>query len=394
MSILKFFALFFAIGLSQNGFSQTFIPGNTYYDSTGYVEYRAGNIPIVLSAPHGGVLEPASIPDRDCPGCIYDKDAWTKPIAEGMYVSILKMMGCYPHLIINLLHRKKFDANRDIGEAADSNLVVEKAWRGYHRFIDSAAAKIVTDYKRGLFLDIHGHGHTVQRIELGYLLSAAELRLPDTSLNKKALTDESSVRTLVTDNIKGFNHAELLRGSYSFGSLLDQKGFPSVPSLSIPSSPLGDPYFDGGYNTQRHGSRDNDRGIDAIQIELNQTIRFDSATRERLIDSLATVTNQYLKLHFNDKYTYNICNTILSNSQFSKPNFSFLMYPNPAQDFINIKCEANVSEIAVYNYLGQKVLSRVWTGEKIDIRFLKEGYYLLQLIKDKEILVSKSFIKQ
>jgi len=89
------------------GFSQTFIPGNIYLDSTGYVAYRAGNLPLIISSPHGGSLQPDSIPDRTCSGCVTVGDAYTKTIAEGMYDEIFKKTGCYPHVIINLLHRKK-----------------------------------------------------------------------------------------------------------------------------------------------------------------------------------------------------------------------------------------------------------------------------------------------
>ncbi|MFK7932341.1 MAG: hypothetical protein AB8G22_02455, partial [Saprospiraceae bacterium] len=101
--------------------AQPFIAGNTYYDSTGFVEYRAGNLPIILSAPHGGDLRPDTIPDRDCSGCSYVQDRYTKPITEGVYDAFVAATGCYPHAIINLLHRVKFDANRDVDTAADGN---------------------------------------------------------------------------------------------------------------------------------------------------------------------------------------------------------------------------------------------------------------------------------
>lgn len=290
---------------------QTFVPGNTYFDATGYVEYRAGNLPIILSAPHGGSLEPATIPDRDCSGCSYVQDSWTKPITEGMYDAFFEQTGCYPHVIINLLHRKKFDANRDIDDAADGDPTVEQSWANYHAFIDAAKTQVVDDYGRGLFLDIHGHAHTIQRIEMGYLLSGAELRLSDATLNTTTYIEESSIRTLVGDNLESHTHAELLRGDDSFGTLMDEKGFPSVPSFADPFPDVGEPYFSGGYNTVRHGSRDNAGEIDAIQLELNQDVRFNAVTREILIDSLTRAANQYIDLHYNNQYLDNYCSLIL-----------------------------------------------------------------------------------
>ena len=300
--------------LSISIFAQ-YIPGNTYYDSTGFVEYRAGNLPIIISAPHGGDLEPDTIPDRDCVGCVTIKDTWTLAIADGLYNEFDTQTECYPHVIINLLHRVKFDANRNISEAANGNATVEKAWRGYHAFIDSAKNKIELDYNRGLFLDLHGHGHTIQRIELGYLLSGTELSLSDSIINSSELVEESSIRTLVGDNIQNNDHSNLLTGNASLGTLLTNKGFPSVPSLTDPFPMNNEPYFSGGYNTQRHGSRDNEGPIDAIQIELNQEIRFDAFNRMQLIDSLTSTINQYFNIHYDNMYLTNFCDVLSGISE-------------------------------------------------------------------------------
>lgn len=312
LNIFRFcLMVIFVLGMVTPVIAQPFVPGNVYFDATGYVEYRAGNLPIIISAPHGGDLEPAAIPDRNCTGCVYTKDSWTKPITEGMYDAIFQETGCYPHVIINLLHRVKFDANRDIGDAADGNATVENAWMGYHNFIDAAKAQVTLDYGRGLFLDIHGHAHTIQRIELGYLLTASELRLTDAMLNTNTYIEESSIRTLVGDNMQSLNHSELLRGADALGTVMHTKGFPCVPSQQDPFPQVGDSYFSGGYNTVRHGSRDNAGTIDAIQIELNQDIRFDATTRAHLIDSLARAANQYIDKHYIDQYIDDYCSILL-----------------------------------------------------------------------------------
>jgi hypothetical protein len=39
-------------------------PGLTCFGRNNYVEYAAGDFPVVVSVPHGGALVPASIPDR------------------------------------------------------------------------------------------------------------------------------------------------------------------------------------------------------------------------------------------------------------------------------------------------------------------------------------------
>jgi N-formylglutamate amidohydrolase len=361
-------------------FSQTYVPGQIYYDSTRYVEYRAGNLPIILSSPHGGNLQPSNIPDRNCSGCVYLKDSWTKEITEGLYNKIMSETGCYPHVIINLLHRKKFDANRDIIDAADGNPTVEIAWQTYHDFIDSAKNQIVEDYGRGLFLDMHGHAHTIQRIELGYLLSKNELQLPDTTLNTDFYIEKSSIRALVGQNIQNFLNSELLRGQYSFGTIMDDKGFPCVPSSSDPFPQGSEPYFNGGYNTQRHGSRDNNGEIDGIQIEMNQGIRFDSIIREILIDSLASSINKYIDYHYNNQYINNYCGLILGVPE--NNDIDLKLYPNPTTDYFYLSGEINNAELSVFNNIGQKVLSEHWSKDKVNVELLPSGLYFVRIVKN------------
>ncbi len=376
-------------------FSQTFIPGNTYYDSTGYVEYRAGNLPIIISAPHGGIEEPSFIPDLSCNGTPSELiDAYTKQIAEGIFNTFFEETGCYPHVIINLLHKKKFQANGNLTNAACGNPTVESAWYGYHNFIDSAKVQIVLDYGRGLFLDLHGHSHPNQRIELGYLLSSNELQFSDSDLNTNTYIEESSIRTLVGSNIQNLSHSDLLRGQYSFGTLMDNKGFPCVPSSSDPYPQTGELYFDGGYNTQRHGSRDNNGEIDAIQMEFNQDIRFDSAVRETLIDSLTATSIEYLNFHYNGQFIDNYCNLILGVPDANVVDYNFKLFPNPATEYFYFESDVNEVELMIYDNLGQKIISKKATENKVDIKFLPSGFYIVQIRKENTIVGVVKLIKK
>ncbi|NNM05492.1 MAG: hypothetical protein HKO65_10345, partial [Gemmatimonadetes bacterium] len=40
------------------------MPGESYLGRNGYTEYLPGEVPLILSAPHGGDLRPAETPDR------------------------------------------------------------------------------------------------------------------------------------------------------------------------------------------------------------------------------------------------------------------------------------------------------------------------------------------
>lgn len=307
----QFFLLILFYIIPSSSFSQTYTPGVASFDETGYVEYIPGNLPVILSAPHGGYLTPAEIPDRDCLGCSYLRDSYTQELARTIADDFFEATGCYPHVVINLLHRRKFDANRDIGEAADGNSTIEQAWQAYHDFLDDAKAQIIEEDGRGLFLDLHGHAHDIQRVELGYLLSKSELQLTDETLNTNNYIEESSLRTLVDDNLQHLSHAELLRGAHSLGTLLENKGVRAVPSAPDPFPNDNESYFSGGYNTNRHGSK-HGGNIDGIQIECHQDIRFDDDLRAMFADSLTKSINQYIDFHYQDNYIGNYCQEVLA----------------------------------------------------------------------------------
>jgi hypothetical protein len=78
--------------------------------------------------------------------------------------------------------------------------------------------------------------------------------------------------------------------------LFEAEGFPAVPSASTPN-PAGNPYFDGGYNTGRHGSRDGGP-ISGVQVETHFVgVRDTQASREAFASALASVLAEYLALH-------------------------------------------------------------------------------------------------
>ncbi|KAG0253475.1 hypothetical protein DFQ27_007373, partial [Actinomortierella ambigua] len=118
-----------------------------------------------------------------------------------------------PHVVLFRLHRKYVDVNRNIYNA-DENAAPENspdsaaAWHEYHGVIDHVRALIETRKKtntnvlgtqRGLLLDIHGHTHATEMIEIGYLLDGAKLSQEDTALDAAAreLAPTMSIRSLI-----------------------------------------------------------------------------------------------------------------------------------------------------------------------------------------------------
>ncbi|MGV2389976.1 MAG UNVERIFIED_CONTAM: hypothetical protein LVR29_22045 [Microcystis novacekii LVE1205-3] len=350
-------ALFFFLLslLSSRTHAQPYIPGQSYFGSNNYTEYIAGNMPLVLSAPHGGLLSPAAIPDRNCSGCSTVNDFNTQELARALAGALHERTGCWPHLVINRLHRRKLDANRDLPEAADGNPVAGQAWADFHHFLGNAKNEVSFQFGKGFYVDIHGHGHSIQRLELGYLLYSDELRLPDDTLNTPVFTGYSSIKHLAENNPQSLTHAELLRGSQSLGELLANRGYPATPSLSDPAPDAGEDYFSGGYNTARYSSY-NGGSIDGVQIECNRTGIRDSLTQvERFADSLAVTLLDYLGRHYFGGLAASFCGS--SDATQSGVAWTYDVSPNPFCRSFQIRHnDASADWTAgVYNFYGDLV---------------------------------------
>ena len=267
-------------------------PGTVTWGSLGYVEYVAGNSPIIISAPHGGYLLPPSLADRTYGVLLPDRR--TQELAREIADAIAVYTGQRPHLIISHLSRLKLDPNREIVEAAQGDPQAEIAWHEFHGFLTTATTTVTAQHGRGLLLDIHGHSHPIDRLELGYALTAASLALPDSTLNDPAIIDTTTIRSLASQ--PGAYFPEILRGTTSLGGLLQSAGLDSLPSPVFPD-PAGNPYFTGGYIVRQHGSRDAGT-VDAIQIESPFSIRDSSSSRAPLVAALGPALQVFFQTHY------------------------------------------------------------------------------------------------
>ncbi len=192
-------------------------------EASAYPEFIAGTAPLIIIAPHGGDLTPSTVPDRTCSACTTVNDANTQDLARQIADSFAARTGKRPSLVINRLHRRKFDANREIVEATGGYAPMEPVWTAFHVAIDSAKKLIAGTPGRGLVIDLHGHAHAIPRLELGYLLSDATLRLSDSALVAQGNMARTSIARLVAERTAGAQPlpaAALLRGSASLGALL------------------------------------------------------------------------------------------------------------------------------------------------------------------------------
>jgi len=260
----------------------------------GYIEYLDGNMPLLISVPHGGYLIPGDIPGRTG-NVALNQDIFTIEIAYMLREYVAEKTGKYPYIVISHLHRTRLDVNRNISEAAGGNPKAEEVWQRYHFLLDSISEVITKDFGSGLLIDLHGHRHSVQQIELGYLLSADELHLSDEMLDSGLLNEFLSIRHLAASGRQPVSG--LVRGYGSLGELLHESGEPVMPCRSNPFPKEGEPYFSGGYTSMRHGSSEGGR-MDAIQIELSMSSRKSERSRKKLAGHVGSALTSFMELYY------------------------------------------------------------------------------------------------
>ncbi|WP_299668054.1 T9SS type A sorting domain-containing protein [uncultured Polaribacter sp.] len=337
----------------------TVFPGISQYqeDSKKYIEYIPGTMPIIISAPHGGRLTPnnGEIPDRTCGTNAMDDN--TDVLIKEIQKKCFDQFGVYPYIIINNLHRKKLDPNRNESVATCGNATAKVYYDAFHNFIDAASADINSKFGKGLYIDLHGQSHTVPRIEAGYNLTSSSFDedLNNTSTNTTELA-RVTIKNLINNNISGATFEDLIRGATSFGGIMQSTGGKKYADLgyagcgrtegyrTVPSNigdggqgscddtnPGSNSYFAGDfYNNIRHGSGNtttantvvegggtvNGGGgtIDGIMTEVNRRVRdlgsiFSSTygvsdSRSPTIPffsrDYAKVIEKFIDLHYND----------------------------------------------------------------------------------------------
>ena len=269
-------------------------PGESYFGRNGYVEYIPGTLPVVLSSSHGGALLPPEIPDRTYG--VRRNDLNSLELTLAMRDALVDLTGQAPHVVLSHLHRSRLDANREIVEAAQENPYAEQAWEEFQGWIRTARAIVSGDFEKGMYFDIHGHGHDIDRLELGYLLTSEELNRADIALNSLEVVARTSIRDLGRTSPIPFS--QLLRGRTSLGGLFEEEGVPSVPAPSAPG-PGDAPYFRGGYNTRQHGSADDAEVVSGIQIEHHYGgIRDTDANRRAYAAVAARVIRAFMLEHY------------------------------------------------------------------------------------------------
>lgn len=236
------------------------------------VTIEAGELPIILSAPHGGRDAIPGVPVRRGKGVkLFNprSDFNTDQLTEKLANAIEKKLGKRPYVVIARFHRKYLDANRRVKDAYESDKA-RAAYDTYHQALARARRDVIKRWGRGMLFDIHGQG-----------------------ANPKAIFRGTQNGKTTTHLIKRFGKEALVGETSVFGQLVKQ-GLPVIPAIG--STDRENPAYNGGYIVATYGSRSGGT-LDAIQFELGRELRASkatSATAKKMADAVAVFARKYL----------------------------------------------------------------------------------------------------
>lgn len=238
------------------------------------VTVQAGELPIILSAPHGGRLSVADVPERRGMGIAKfnsRSDSNTDEVTVQLADALEKKFGKRPYVVIARFHRKYVDANRRPSAAYESEDAAV-VYEAYHQAIDRARRDLIKRWGRGLLLDVHGQASEPDAIIRG----------------------TRNGRT-ITHLVSRFGRESMIGKKSLFGQLATQN-FRVIPAVD--SSAPEHKNYSGGHIVGTYGSGDGGT-LDAIQLELGKELRSrDSlaSTTSRIADATAKFAQQFLPL--------------------------------------------------------------------------------------------------
>lgn len=231
---------------------------------------RDGDLPILITAPHGGRLDLKDVPVRTGDGLkkgpsgfFAGRDTGTEELAVRVVELLDKKLPGSPSCVISRVHRKYVDFNRP-PEIAVEHSKAREVYDSFHHAARSSVSRIRMTHSRGLLVDIHGQG------------SAAATAYRGTS---NGVTVQHLRRTF---------GEEAHTGEHSLMGLLAGKGWKVHPN---PGSGREQAGFTGGFIVRTYGSGQAD-GIDAIQLELGIDFRRAEA-REKSAEVLAGAITEW-----------------------------------------------------------------------------------------------------
>lgn len=228
---------------------------------------KPGNLPIVLTAPHGGTRSVPGVPARTSGTTA--TDTGTLELANAVARRLETMLGQPPYLVTAEFSRRYIDANRDEADAFEAP-AAKPIYLDYHDMVRAYVDDVRRKFPQGaLLIDIHGQSSDPEVLHRG---------------TRDGRTVVALVKRHGEDAVSGPNSI--------LGQLVAQ-GVAVFPRGRRLGDPREDPRYNGGYTVASYGSH-RPNGIDAIQLEFGRAQRADPALADKLAVAIAAFYRRYL----------------------------------------------------------------------------------------------------
>jgi N-formylglutamate amidohydrolase len=238
-----------------------------------FVKFKKGSIPLILSVPHGGILECKDIPKRS--KGILGIDKATVELAQELTSYLKNISVKYfstlqtPSHIISKIRRSKIDMNRiEIEAFSENSSLAKKIYQFYHDKIRELIYYNLMMFNYSLLLDCHGFEKN---------------KRPPGYRDVEIVIGTNNLASFFPNPVRIKDRDKNLRGEIIKKFL----------KLDIPIAP-GHPrrrefILTGGYITQKYGASEI-KGNQAMQIEFSDRIRiYDKELRKKVLIALAEV---------------------------------------------------------------------------------------------------------
>ncbi len=269
-------AFSFSVGLRVTSLIAQEASTSSVRDVAHAVFVQEGELPIIVSAPHGGTFAMDGVRERNgeglekgASGFFTGRDSGTEELAYEVVSAIEARFGKKPYAVVSRLHRKYLDPNRPASIAYESPMI-EPIYDRYHKHLREYCREVTNRYQAGVLIDLHGQGSRRDTAFRG---------------TKNGLT--------VTRLRESFGELAL-HGPQSLFGFLAKRGWVVHPTSMDEKEQSG---FTGGYIVQTYGSHQG-MPIDAYQLELGAEYRVErqrTKTAEVLTDALADYAKLYLR---------------------------------------------------------------------------------------------------
>jgi N-formylglutamate amidohydrolase len=237
------------------------------------ITVETGEIPIILSAPHGGNRGIQGVGERKGGAAkqfVTVTDTNSHRLTQAVAKSIERRWA-KPHVVIALFSRKYIDANRPAEDAFESENA-KSTYDAYHGALAEAVESAREKFGRGLLLDIHGQAAKPTTIYRG--------------------TANGKTCSLLLDRLGPGG----LMGDQGFLGILAKAGYEIHPERG--SDAKEDSRYNGGYIVRTYGAL-GATGIDAVQLEVGGDFRKASAI-DKTAEDIAQAICKFADVYFAD----------------------------------------------------------------------------------------------